>query len=116
MLRLRNAWISPLRRASVEMIRGGVVQVRFGRSCQPTHDGGSERWMVSVGREWDAVLSTALRSGRDDSRGGLVPVRLAGGAGLPDEEEVVVAGGCDVDALLDCGAAEGGANIFFGIW
>jgi len=35
--------------------------------------------------------------------------------GLPDEKEVAVAGGRDGELLLGGGAAEGGADVFFGV-
>ena len=38
-----------------------------------------------------------------------------GELGLPDVEELVIAGGGDGDFLLAGGAAEGGADVFFGV-
>jgi hypothetical protein len=41
--------------------------------------------------------------------------RLGAFVGLPDVEELLVAGGGEVDSALTSGAAEGGPDIFFGV-
>ena len=38
-----------------------------------------------------------------------------GGVGFPDEQELAIAGGGDGELALGGGAAEGGADVFFGV-
>ena len=61
---------------------------------------GGERWLGWGKVGW----------GRGERPGG-----SACDCGLPDEEEVFVAGGGNVELSLGGGAAEGGADVFFGI-